>query len=188
MSTERISANQKAKMETAAAVKETFSKATSVVFLGFKGIDVITVTELRARFRKEGVVYKVIKNKLLKQALKGSALESHPEFAKKLVGETAVAFSFEDPSVAAKVVKAFRKEGPKAEQLEVKCGVLDNAYLTAQQVESSLASLPSKDELRAMLLATMQAPAQSLVRQLAAGPQNLAYVLDARKRQLEESA
>ena len=45
--------------------------------------------------------------------------------------------------------------------------------------------MPGKNEIRAMLLAQLNAPAQSLVRQLSAAGQNLSYVLDARKRQLE---
>ena len=58
--------------------------------------------------------------------------------------------------------------------------------LAAERVESELATMPGKDELRAMLLAQLQAPAQSLLRQLSAAGQNLSYLLDARKRQLEE--
>jgi large subunit ribosomal protein L10 len=54
------------------------------------------------------------------------------------------------------------------------------------RVETELATMPGKDEIRAMLLAQLLAPAQSLVRQLNAAGQNLSYVLDARKRQLEE--
>jgi large subunit ribosomal protein L10 len=57
--------------------------------------------------------------------------------------------------------------------------------MEGSRVETELASMPGKDEIRAMFLATLLAPAQALVRQLAAPAQNLAYVLDARKRQLE---
>jgi large subunit ribosomal protein L10 len=46
--------------------------------------------------------------------------------------------------------------------------------------------MPGKNELRAMLLATLQSPAQSLVALLAAPAQNLVYLLDARRRQLDE--
>ncbi|AKF05548.1 50S ribosomal protein L10 [Sandaracinus amylolyticus] len=167
-------------------VKGLFDKATSVVFLGFKGMDVITVTDLRSKFRKAGVEYKVVKNKLVEQALKGTPLEG--KLGKVLAGETAVAFSFEDPSTAAKVVRDFRKEGDKQEKLEVKAAVLDNAVMAGGDVEKQLASMPGKDELRAMLLATLQAPAQNLVAQLQAPLQNLVYVLEARRKQLEESS
>ena len=80
------------------------------------------------------------------------------------------------------MVKALRKGGEKAEKLNVKCGLLGDGVLAGERVETELATLPGKDEIRAMLLATLQAPAQSLVRQLSAAGQNFAYVLDARKR------
>ena len=169
-------------------VRESFSKATSVVLLGFKGVDVITVTELRSRFRKAGVQYRVVKNKLIEQALKGSALEGNAALKGLFAGETGVAYSFEDPSAAAKVVRDFRKEGGKHEKLQVKAGILDVTVIPADQVESQLASMPGKDELRAQLLATLQAPLQQFVQQLQAPLQNLVYVLDARRRQLDESA
>ena len=181
-----ISAARAEKAKVVDEVKALFDKATSVVFLGFRGMDVITVTDLRSKFRKAGVEYKVVKNKLIEQALKGSPLEGKLETV--LAGETAVAFSFEDPSIAAKVVRDFRKEGDKQEKLEVKAAVLDNAVMSGAEVEASLASMPGKDELRAMLLATLQAPAQNLVAQLQAPLQNLVYVLEARRKQLEESA
>ena len=80
------------------------------------------------------------------------------------------------------------KEGDKQEKLEVKAAVLDNAVMSGADVEKQLASMPGKDELRAMLLATLQAPAQNLVAQLQAPLQNLVYVLEARRKQLEESS
>ena len=103
-----------------------------------------------------------------------------------LKGMTAVAWSFEDPSAAAKIIKKFRKEDEKNEELEVKAGLLDGEVLSASRVENELATLPGKDELRAMLLAQMMAPAQSLVRQLQAPAQNLSYVFDAIRRKQEE--
>jgi len=62
---ERISPAKKAKMEAVGGVKTTVSKATSYVLLGFKGLTVLQVTDLRSRFRKAGVEYRVIKNTLL---------------------------------------------------------------------------------------------------------------------------
>jgi large subunit ribosomal protein L10 len=167
-------------------VKENFEKASAVVLVSFAGIDVPQITDLRARFREAGVEYKVVKNRLIRQALKGTGLDTDETFDASLKGMTGVAWSFEDPSAAAKIIKNFRKEDEKNEKLEVKCGLLQQDVLTAEQVEKNLASLPGKDELRAKLLATLQAPASNLVRLLQAAPQNFAYLLDARRRQLEE--
>lgn len=176
------------KLQDIEMIRDTFSRASSAVLLDFRGVTVESITELRSQFRKAGVQYKVVKNKLVKHALKGTALESKTELHKGLVGLTGIAWSFEDPSIAAKVVKNFRKDGGEnAEKLTVKCGVLGDAIIAGARVETDLASLPGKNEIRAMLLATLQAPAQSLVRLLTAPGQNLAYVLDARARVLSES-
>lgn len=188
MTTERISTALKAKMESVQALKSNFDKATSVVFVGFKGLDVPQVTELRVNFRKAGVNYTVVKNNLIRQALKGKTLDKGDALDKSLVGETGVAFSFEDPSAAAKVLKAFKKGGEKNDKLQLKSGILEASVLSGKEVLENLATLPGKDELRASLLATLQAPAQQLVMQLAAPLQNLAYVLDAQHRKLEGGA
>lgn len=177
---------REAKAEVVESVKAKFDRATSVVLVNFTGITVPAITELRNRFRAEGIEYKVVKNRLIKQALKGSKLEADSALNKSLTGMTGVAWSFEDPSAAAKIIVKFRKENEKHEKLQVKGGIMEAEFLTAQRVEAELATLPGKDELRAMLLATMLAPAQSLVRQMLAPAQNLVYALDARRRQLEE--
>ena len=168
------------------AVRDRFSRAISAVLVDFRGLDVASATELRDEFRKQGVEYKVVKNTIIRLALQGTGLENNDELRKNLVGPTGVAWSFEDPSSAAKVIKKFREGENKAEKLAVKCGVLDNEVMPGENVESVLATLPSKDEMRGMLLAQLLAPAESLVRQLQASAQNFAYLLDARKRQLEQ--
>lgn len=166
-------------------IRESWGKSTATVLLDFAGVNVGMVTDLRARFRKEGVEYRVVKNKLIVQALRGTPLEGNAALSKHLKGMTGVAWSFEDPSAAAKIIKAFRKENEQNEKLTVKCGVIDADVMEGPRVEAELATMPGKNELRGMLLATMQAPAQSLVRQLNAAAQNFTYLLDARKRQQE---
>lgn len=173
------------KAKVVAEMKDLLDKATSVVFLGFKGMDVITVTDLRSKFRQAGVTYRVVKNKLIQQALKGTPLEGNAALKKVLAGETALAFSFEDPSSAAKVVRDFRKEGDKQEKLEVKAAVLETTVMVGAEVEQ-LASMPGKDEIRAQLLATLQAPMQQLLQQLQAPSQNLVYLIEAHRAKLEE--
>src|ERR1700730_12409244 len=89
-------------------IKARFDKMTAAVFLDYKGMTVANVTKLRAEFRKAGVEYKVVKNTLVKRALKDAKYKD--QLRKVLVGMTGVAWSYEDPSAAAKVVKAFRKD------------------------------------------------------------------------------
>lgn len=180
----KVSPGRLAKAKDVAVLKGTFQKATSMVVLGYKGIDVPAVTELRARFRKVGVEYLVIKNTLFLQAVKGSAIDGNKTFEQALTGMTGIAFSFEDPSIAAKVIKKFRAEEKNSEKLEVKCGVLEATVMAGAEVESTLATMPGKDELRAMLLAQLQAPSQKFVQQLQAPLQNLVYALEAHRKQL----
>lgn len=179
-----MSATHASKQEKIDLIKDRFSRATAAVLVDFRGLNVAKTTELRNAFRKVGVEYKVLKNTLIEKAVAGTAL-AEPKFLGNLVGQTGVAWSFEDPSAAAKVLRDFRRDEAVAAKIAIKCGVIENMVMEGNRVETELASMPGKDEIRAMLLATLLAPAQALVRQLAAPAQNLTYVLDARKRQLE---
>jgi large subunit ribosomal protein L10 len=157
-------------------LKDKFDRMTSAVFVDFKGLTVESVTKLRDEFRKSGVEYRVVKNTLVHHAV------SHHKWAGKLdsvlVGMTGVAWSFEDPSAAAKVVKAFRKDN---EKLKIKAGLIEGEVLGPDAVEGQLATMPGKNELRAMLLATLQAPLQQFLQQLNAAPQNFVYLLKAKE-------
>jgi large subunit ribosomal protein L10 len=92
---------------------------------------------------------------------------------------TGIAWSFEEPSAAAKVLKDITKEN---EKLKIKAGLLDGQLLDAKQVENQLAALPGKDEMRAMLLATLIAPAQRMVMLLNAPAREFVGVLSAKER------
>ena len=168
-----------AKDEQIGFIKSRFDKMTAAVFLDFKGMTVEHVTKMRAEFRKAGVEYKVCKNTLVKTALKDAPYKSKLDDV--LVGMTGIAWSYEDPSAAAKVVKAFKKD-PAGEKLQIKAGLIDGSLLDAKAVEERLATMPGKDELRATLLATLQAPLQKFVALLAAPSQNFVYLLSAKER------
>jgi len=133
-------------------VKSRFDRMTSAVFLDFQGLNVSIVTKLRDEFRKAGVEYRVVKNTLVRHAIKHNAWAS--KLDDSLTGMTGIAWSYEDPSAAAKVVKAFRKE-KEHEKLKVKAGLIEGQVLSPDGVENQLATMPGKNELRAMLLATM---------------------------------
>jgi large subunit ribosomal protein L10 len=163
-------------------IKSRFDKMTAAVFLDFKGMTVENVTKLRAEFRKAGVEYKVVKNTLVRHALKGQPYQQKLDDV--LVGMTGIAWSYEDPSAAAKVVKAFRKD-PAGEKLQIKAGLIEGSILDAKGVEDQLAQMPGKDELRAMLLATLQAPLQKFVALLNAPQQNFVYLLSAKQDKAE---
>jgi large subunit ribosomal protein L10 len=163
-------------------VKGRFDKMTSAVFLDYKGITVEQATKLRANFRKAGVEYKVVKNTLVRQALKDTSYND--KLNDVLIGMTGIAWSYEDPSAAAKVVKAFKKdEGDAGQKLQIKAGLIEGEILDAKRVENELATMPGKDELRSMLLATLQAPLQQFVALINAPAQNFVYLLSAKERE-----
>jgi large subunit ribosomal protein L10 len=160
-------------------IRARFDKMTAAVFLDFKGMTVQEVTKLRAEFRRAGVEYEVVKNTLVKHALKDASFKKKLDDV--LVGMTGIAWSYEDPSAAAKVVKAFRRDA-LGEKLQIKAGLIEGSVLDAKGVEDRLATMPGKNELRATLLATLQAPLQSFVALLAAPTQNFVYLLSAKER------
>jgi len=166
-------------------VKQKSARMTSAVFVDFKGLNVEQVSKLRDEFRKSGVEYRVVKNTLVRHAIK------HHGWAKglktSLVGMTGVAWSYEDPSAAAKVVKEFRKN-KEHDKLKIKAGLIDGQVLTADAVETQLATMPGKNELRATLLATLQAPLQQFLQQLNAPLQNFVYLLKAKEDKATEGA
>jgi len=161
------------------AIRSRFDKMSAAVFVDFTGMTVEHVTKLRAEFRKAGVEYKVCKNTLVKYALKDVPYRAKLDDV--LAGATGIAWCYEDPSAAAKVLKAFRKD-PAGEKLQIKAGLIEGSVLDAKAVEDRLATMPGKNELRATLLATLQAPMQRFVALLNAPPQNFVYLLSAKER------
>jgi len=156
-------------------IKARFAKMTSAVFVDFQGMTVEEVTKLRDGLRAKGVDYRVVKNKLVRHALKGASWLDRLEPALK--GMTGVAWSYEEPSAAAKVLKDFVKDN---EKLKIKAGVLEGQVLDGKAVQDQLATMPGKNEARAMLLATLQAPAQRMVMLLNTPGGNLVRALQAK--------
>jgi len=171
--------NRAERTDSIREIRDRFQRMASAVFVDFAGMTVEDVTKLRQEFQKVGVDYKVVKNSLV-----FCALDDRPyanAIGPLLKGMTGIAWSYEEPGIAAKVVKAFAKDNPK---LKIKGGIVESDVLSPASVENVLATMPGKNELRSMLLATFMAPMQALVRQLSAPRQNFAYLLDARRRQL----
>lgn len=168
------------KAEAIETIRDRFTRMSSAVFVDFAGMTVEEVSKLRDTFRQKGVEYKVVKNTLVSKALGDVPYAKALKAALK--GMTGVAWSFEEPSAAARVVKDFKKEN---EKLKIKAGLLEGQVLDAGAVENQLASLPNKDEARAMLLATFMAPAQNFVRLLNAPAQHMVGVLAAKQRKAE---
>ena len=165
------------KAEAIKVIRDRFDRMSSAVFLDFTGMTVDEVSKLRDKFREKGIEYKVVKNKLVQQALADQAWSKG--LVSVLRGMTGVAWSFEEPSAAARVVKDFVKDN---EKLKVKAGLLEGQVLDSKAVADQLATLPSKDEARSMLLATLIAAPQRFVMLLNAPARNFVGVLAAKER------
>jgi large subunit ribosomal protein L10 len=159
-------------------IKEVFSNVTSVIIADYRGIKVPTVTTMREDFRKAGCSYRVLKNSLVKIAVKGSKMEP---LSTLMVGTTAVIWSSDAPQPPAQLALKWAKDEPK---FKIRGGYFEGQLLDLAGVDA-LARMPGKNEMRASMLMTFLAAPQSFVAQIIAGPQNFAYLLDARKRQLE---
>ena len=157
-------------------LKARFSRMTSAVFVNYEGMSVSDIESLRSQFRAKGVDYKVAKNTLIRRALSDEAWVT--ELGDALKGMTGVAWSYEEPSTAARILKSFIKDN---EKLKIKAGVMDGQVLDSKAVENQLATLPSKDEARASLLATLMAPAQQLVMLFNTPAGNFVRLLEAKK-------
>jgi len=161
-------------------IRDRFDRMSSAVFLDFTGMTVEEVGKLRDVFRAKGIEYKVVKNKLVQQALADRSWAKGLDPVLK--GMTGVAWSYEEPSAAARVVKDFVRENDK---LKVKAGLLEGQVLGAKAVADQLATLPSKDEARGMLLATFIAAPQRFVMLLNAPAREFVGVLAAKQRAAE---
>jgi large subunit ribosomal protein L10 len=169
------------KEENISALKLDLAKAQSLVLADFRGISVKSDTTLRREFRLSGCKYQVVKNTLLGIAVKGTPMEG---IEKLLAGPTAIAYSFEDPSVPAKIASKVAKG---EEKFVIKGGYVDGKALDVSGVQA-LSQLPGKDELRATFLATLLAVPQNFVRLTIAAQQNFAFLLAAREEAMKSQS
>jgi len=162
------------RLQKAAKVEEVsalVAKTHTIVVAEYRGLDVGSVTKLRSKARGEGVQLRVLKNTLARRAVTGTAFAG---LSDKLVGPLMYGFSA-DPVAAAKVLAAFAKDNDK---LVLKGGAMPNFVMDGAGVKS-LATMPSREELLARLMATMQAPIGQFVRTLNEVPARLARTLAA---------
>jgi large subunit ribosomal protein L10 len=166
------------KQQVLGEIKEAFANVASIVVADYRGIRVPVVTKMRDDFRQAGCHYRVLKNSLVKIAVKGSRMEP---MSALMVGTTAVIWSNEIPQTPAQLALKWAKDEPK---FKIMGGYFEGQLLDIAGVDA-LARMPGKNEVRASMLMTFLAAPQGFVAQLAAAPQNFAYLLDARKRQIE---
>ena len=145
------------KQQIVAEVNEAAASALSAVVADYRGLTVAEMTEMRVKARESGVYLRVVRNTLAKRAVEGTDYACLDE---TFVGPTLVAFSQEDPGSAARLIKDYAKEH---EALEVKALSIGGELIAADQIDR-VATLPTLDEARAMLLSVMLAPVTKLAR------------------------
>lgn len=160
-------------------VSDKFARSEAVVLTDYRGLTVQQLTELRAQLSDAGIEYKVIKNTLTRLAAAKAGLEPFDEV---LSGPTAIAFGYADAVAPAKILNDFAKENP---DLEIKGGLLNGVFIDTDEVKR-LASMPSREELLAKVMSSMQAPISGLVGVLHGTLRSVVAVIDAVRAQKEQ--
>ncbi|MFA6178799.1 MAG: 50S ribosomal protein L10 [Methylophilaceae bacterium] len=166
-----MSLNLEEKKAVVAEVSEQVSTAQAIILAEYRGLEVGDMTKLRAQARKSGVYLRVLKNTLVRRAVDGTPFSG---LANDMIGPLIFGIST-DPVSAAKVLSDFAKSNDK---FVIKAGALPNQVMDAKGIQA-LASLPSRDELLAKLLGTMQAPVATFVRTLNEVPTSFVRALAA---------
>jgi len=159
------------------------SSSRMTVMAQYTGLSVKDSQDLRGKAQENGTTLKVVKNRLVRIAAKNvEALKDVDTSGLK--GQLLYAFNPEDEVAAAQALAQFAKDHPQLKMI----GAIDSEgnLLDADQIEK-LASLPSKNQLRGQLVGVLAGPMRGFVGVLAGNIRGLAYVLNARKEQLEEA-
>ena len=138
-------------------IKGKLAKSKGVVLVSARGLTVAQDTEMRRALREAGIEYKVYKNTMINFAIKGTEFES---LAEVLEGPTAVAFSYEDATAAARAIDKFVSQ---YQPLVYKGGVVEGRYYNDQDMVK-IGKIPSKEELLSKLLGSLKSPMSSFAR------------------------
>jgi large subunit ribosomal protein L10 len=170
--------NLEPKKQIVGELVERFRNANGIYFLNFERMDVESISNLRGLFRKEGVEYKVAKNTLIWRALQEAGFEGLEESFLK--GNTGIAFGNNDPLVPAKILKPILD---KSEKPQFKAAIVEGVYYDSTTLKT-LASLPSKSDLIAGILGSLDSPITGIVGSINAVMRDLASVIEeaAKKR------
>jgi large subunit ribosomal protein L10 len=171
-----LSLNLEQKQAVVAEVAQQLSRAQAVVMVENRGMAVADMTRLRAKARASGVYFRVVKNTLVRRAV---AETPFAQLADRMVGPLAYGIG-PDPVAVAKVLNDFAKGN---EKFVITGGAMPGQVMSAKDV-AALAALPSRQELIARLLGTLQAPLSRFAQTLNAVPskfvRTLAAVRDAK--------
>ena len=168
------------KEATVEELTQILSTAQGIYLTDFMGLDVESLTDLRARLREKSISYRVVKNTLARMAAERAGF---PDLKASLEGPTGLAYTPEEGTIPARVLADFARG---QEHFELKGALVDGHLFSAADV-MELAALPPKDELLAKTLGTLQAPLSGLVGCLSALMRSLVGTLQALAEQREQT-
>lgn len=158
------------KKEIIENIKDNLEKQKTTVLVNFKGIKAKELFDLREKLKKDKCLLKVVKKTLLDIALKEKKFKDIKE---KLAGEIALIFGFKDEVMPAKIVHQFSL---KNENIKILGGIFENKFVEKEKI-LALALLPSRQELLAKVVLTINAPVANFVNVLGGNLRGLVYVL-----------
>ena len=173
--------NRREKEQIISDLHQQVERFKAVVLTNYRGLNVEQMNQLRQRLREEKISFNVVKNTLMKIASKGTDLEKLSEYFE---GPTAVAVSYGDPILLAKILSDFQKTQPL---LEIKAGVIEGRMTPPEEVKA-LASMPSREVLLAQILGGIQTPGIELAGVLLGVLQQVVNAIQARTDQLATSS
>jgi large subunit ribosomal protein L10 len=161
------------KVDNVAEVKELIDNSDALYLTDYSGVKVSEINDIRNEFRKEGIRYKVFKNTLFKRALEDSG--KYNKLSNHLIGMTGYAFATsENPVAPAKIIK---KYFDSIQKLSLKACYIEDQYYDGSSL-NELASLPSKKEIIASIMGSLNSPASGIVGAINAVMRDLVSVVD----------
>jgi large subunit ribosomal protein L10 len=172
--------NRKEKENVISDLSRQIEGFRAAVLTNYRGLNVEQINQLRRRLREEKISYHVVKNTLMKLASRGTELEKLKDYFE---GPTAVAISYGDPALLAKILSEFVKAQPS---LEIKVGLIQGRVTAPEEVKA-LASMPPREVLLAQILGGIQTPGGQLGGVILSALQQVLGVIQARVDQLANS-
>jgi large subunit ribosomal protein L7/L12 len=170
------------KEQTVNDLADKLSRSQLVVVTDYRGLTVTEMSALRGRLRQAGAEYQVSKNTLTRFAAQQAG---RANLVENLIGPSAIAFGYEDPSALAKSLQEYLRAA-RTSPLVIKGGILGDRRITADEI-GRIADLPTREVVLGQTLGSVVAPLTSFLMVVSAPLQNLFGVLEARRQQLEES-
>ena len=171
------------KIDRVSELKNKLERCTIALTADYTGVGVNEMTDLRRRLRASGVEFTIVKNTLMDLAAEAA---DRPQFKDIVQGPTAIAFGYDEPAEAAKIVSEYVRS--TRSPLTVRGAILGNGQPLASAEVNRMATLPPKAQLVASLMGQLQAPIQRLLGALNGPLQGLDGLLQARIRQLESES